>query len=414
MRDPVQRNVPPRPGGGGTAAEGPGPKAEPSGVTGTMSIGEVLGILKPEFPDITVSKIRFLEGAGLVQPDRSASGYRKFSEDDVARLRFVLRAQRDQYLPLRVIRQRLADLEEVGGLAAKGAPATEPGMGTDPDAHGARAPGATAGGAAPGAAAGRAAPGTAAGGAAPGAAVGSVAPGAGQGGAAPGAVPGGPVPGEAPGDQAASGGPVPGGAPGGQAASSGSVPAAGRGAAQGVADAEGAAGAGGAAAAGAVAGAGGAAGAAAAGGQPARPGGGVFGAAPPSDAQFTRDELCRAAGATVEQLLELESFGLVSARGSGERGAWYGGDDLVLLRLARELGDYGLEARHLRMYKLFAEREAALFEQVVAPLVRQRNPEARARARDTIDALAELGGRMRDLALRTAVHGMADTRDPHR
>ena len=59
---------------------------------------------------------RFLEGAGLVQPDRSASGYRKFSEDDVARLRFVLRAQRDQYLPLRVIRQRLSDLDKVGGL----------------------------------------------------------------------------------------------------------------------------------------------------------------------------------------------------------------------------------------------------------------------------------------------------------
>ena len=87
--------MPPRPGGGGAAAEGPGPKAERSAVTGTMSIGEVLGILKPEFPDITVSKIRFLEGAGLVQPDRSASGDRKFSDDDVARLRFVLRAQRD-------------------------------------------------------------------------------------------------------------------------------------------------------------------------------------------------------------------------------------------------------------------------------------------------------------------------------
>jgi len=139
----------------------------------------------------------------------------------------------------------------------------------------------------------------------------------------------------------------------------------------------------------------------------------MFGA-PPSDAQFTRDELCRAAGATVDQLLELESFGLVSARGSGERGAWYGGDDLVLLRLARELADYGLEARHLRMYKLFAEREAALFEQVVAPLVRQRNPEARARARATIESLAQLGGRMRDLALRSAVHGLADTRDSHR
>ncbi|HET6812626.1 MAG TPA: MerR family transcriptional regulator, partial [Actinomycetota bacterium] len=88
-----------------------------------MSIGEVLGILKPEFPDITVSKIRFLEGAGLVQPDRSASGYRKFSEDDVARLRFVLRAQRDQDLPLRVIRQRLTDLERVGGIDPSGAPA---------------------------------------------------------------------------------------------------------------------------------------------------------------------------------------------------------------------------------------------------------------------------------------------------
>ena len=149
-------------------------------------------------------------------------------------------------------------------------------------------------------------------------------------------------------------------------------------------------------------------------GQPGRAGAGVFGAAPPSDAQFTRDELCRAAGATVDQLMELESFGLVGSRGSGERGAWYGGDDLILLRLARELADYGLEARHLRMYKLFAEREAALFEQVVAPLVRQRNPEARARARDTIDALAQLGGRMRDLALRSAVQGVAEARDPHR
>jgi len=302
MRDPVQRNVPPRPGGGGADAPGAAPEAEPSGGTGTMSIGEVLGILKPEFPDITVSKIRFLEGAGLVQPDRSASGYRKFSEDDVARLRFVLRAQRDQYLPLRVIRQRLSDLDEVGGLAAP------PGAGAGPDAGSA-----TGGGAAQG---------------------------------APGA--------------------------------------------------------------------GGAAGPAAAVAQPGWSAGGGFAAAPPSDAQFTRDELCRAAGASVEQLLQLESFGLVSARGSGERGAWYGGDDLVMLRLARELADYGLEARHLRMYKLFAEREAALFEQVVAPLVRQRNPEARTRARDTIDVLAQLGGRMRDLALRSAVHGLADTRDPHR
>jgi DNA-binding transcriptional MerR regulator len=295
MRDPVERKTP--------SPEGGGSQATP-GSTGTMSIGEVLAVLKPEFADITVSKIRFLEGAGLVQPDRSASGYRKFSDDDVARLRFVLRAQRDQYLPLRVIRQRLADLEQVGGLHAKGGPAAaEP----------------------PGAAPAPAAP------------------------ASPGAA----------------------GAVGG-AAPPGAEQEQGTGA--------------------------------------ARP----FGATPPSDAQFTREELCRAAGATVEQLLELESFGLISARGSGERGAWYGGDDLVLLRIARELADYGLEARHLRMYKLFAEREAALFEQVVAPLVRQRNPEARARARQTIEALAQLGSRMRELALRSAVRGLAEARETHR
>jgi DNA-binding transcriptional MerR regulator len=334
MRDPVQRSTPPRPGGGGGAA-GSGQPAGQSGATGTMSIGEVLGILKPEFPDITVSKIRFLEGAGLVQPDRSASGYRKFSEDDVARLRFVLRAQRDQYLPLRVIRQRLTDLEQVGGLDASGAPAGAAGPDTGAPGQGGRG--------AAGADAGAAGAGTGAG------------------------------------------------------AGAGTAPA-------GVAGAGTGAGSPGTAA--------GAAGAGMAGAQAGRAAG-VFGA-PPSDAQFTRDELCRAAGATADQLIELESFGLVSARGSGERGAWYGGDDLVLLRLARELADYGLEARHLRMYKLFAEREAALFEQVVAPLVRQRNPEARARARDTIEALAQLGGRMRDLALRSAVHGVAESRDPHR
>jgi DNA-binding transcriptional MerR regulator len=266
-----------------------------------MSIGEVLAVLKPEFADITVSKIRFLEGAGLVRPDRSASGYRMFSEDDVARLRFVLRAQRDQYLPLRVIRQRLADLEAVGGLYAKGGPTAGEGQDgpADAGAPAAGAPAATQRGSDPASASARAA-----------AEVGSSA--------------------------------------------SGLLRAA------------------------------------------------------PSDAQFTRDEVCRAAGTTVEQLAELESFGLVSPRGTGERGSWYNGDDLVLLRLAKDLGAYGLEARHLRMYKTFAEREAALFEQVVAPLVRQRNPDARARARETLEALADLGSRMRNLALRAAAGGIVD------
>ena len=100
---------------------------------------------------------------------------------------------------------------------------------------------------------------------------------------------------------------------------------------------------------------------------------------------------------------------------SSSRGSWYDGEDLVVLRLARDLADYGLEARHLRMYKIFAEREAALFEQVVSPLVRQRNPEARTRARETLEALAELGSRMRDAALRAAVSNFAEaTTEAHR
>ncbi|WP_090800584.1 MerR family transcriptional regulator [Asanoa ishikariensis] len=72
-----------------------------------MSIGEVLAELRPEFPDTTISKLRFLEAEGLVEPQRTAAGYRKYSWRDVDRLRFVLSAQRDRYLPLRVIRDEL-------------------------------------------------------------------------------------------------------------------------------------------------------------------------------------------------------------------------------------------------------------------------------------------------------------------
>src|SRR5687767_2718655 len=76
-----------------------------------MSIGEVLAQLRGDFPDVTISKIRFLETEGLVEPERTSSGYRKFTRDDVARLRYVLSAQRDRYLPLRVIRQHLDALD---------------------------------------------------------------------------------------------------------------------------------------------------------------------------------------------------------------------------------------------------------------------------------------------------------------
>ena len=74
-----------------------------------LSIGDVLTLLREEFPDVTISKIRFLESQGLVNPERSPSGYRKFFDHDVERLRWVLRQQREHFLPLKVIRDRLAD-----------------------------------------------------------------------------------------------------------------------------------------------------------------------------------------------------------------------------------------------------------------------------------------------------------------
>ena len=75
------------------------------------SIGDVLTLLRGEFADITISKIRFLESQGLVSPQRSPSGYRKFFDEDVERLRYVLRQQRENFLPLKVIRDRLNDTE---------------------------------------------------------------------------------------------------------------------------------------------------------------------------------------------------------------------------------------------------------------------------------------------------------------
>ncbi|MCZ0730517.1 MerR family transcriptional regulator [Mycolicibacterium iranicum] len=80
-----------------------------------MSIGVVLDLLRSEFPDVTISKIRFLEAEGLVTPERTASGYRRFTAYDCARLRFILTAQRDHYLPLKVIKAQL-DAQPYGEL----------------------------------------------------------------------------------------------------------------------------------------------------------------------------------------------------------------------------------------------------------------------------------------------------------
>lgn len=101
----------------------PAPTAPAS--IGSAGIGEVLGLLRSEFPDVSISKIRFLETEGLVTPARTRSGYRRFTTEDVQRLRWVLRVQRDRYLPLRVIRSHL-DIAGPGALPAQ--PPAEPAL----------------------------------------------------------------------------------------------------------------------------------------------------------------------------------------------------------------------------------------------------------------------------------------------
>jgi len=99
-----------------------------------MSIGAVLDLLRPDFPDVTISKIRFLEAEGLVTPQRSGSGYRRFTAYDCARLRFILTAQRDQYLPLKVIKAQLDALPDGELPEASGSYGTPKLVGAAPSA----------------------------------------------------------------------------------------------------------------------------------------------------------------------------------------------------------------------------------------------------------------------------------------
>ena len=216
-----------------------------------MSIGEILVTLKTEFPDITISKIRFLEGEGLIDPERTASGYRKFNDEDVERLRTILRMQRDEYLPLKVIKERLTKEEE---------PATK-----------------------------------------------RVIP-----------------------------------AEGGEEAL----------------------------------------------------------AAPPTGLHMSIEELAAATGVDRNRIRELESFGILCSHGlNGEQ--YFDGDDFVVLSIARDFFKYGIEPRHLMMYRHFAEREATFFESIVLPMLRQKNPEARREAAENLADLASLSRKLKQALLRT-------------
>ncbi|HZJ26785.1 MAG TPA: MerR family transcriptional regulator [Acidimicrobiia bacterium] len=259
-----------------------------------FSIGDVLGLLRDEFPDITISKIRFLESQGLVDPERTPSGYRKFYEADVDRLRWILREQKENFLPLKVIKTRLEQLELGGGLldATQDAP-------------------------------------------------------------------------NGPADPAASQ-PVP-GKPAKRATKR--RRAAKRGAPAGPPPDDGRA-------------------------------DDLVGS--PTGASLTRDELALAAGLTDAELAELESYGLVWPTTAADGPGLFDEDALAVARLASGFAKHGIQARHLRMYRAFAEREAVLYQQTLLALLRQRNPEARARAQEQLAELAKLGRGLRTAYLRQA------------
>lgn len=220
------------------------------------SIGEVLNRLKDEFDDITISKIRFLEAEGLISPDRTESGYRKFADGDIDRLRYVLRAQRDRYLPLKVIKDELARID--AGMPLE-TPATTP---EPEDVATLRA--------------------------------------------------------------------------------DDDIPI--------IATS--------------------------------------LLASPTTDVALTIADLAEAVGLDLATVRGMVDHGLLP---DTDR---FDGADLRTARILAELVQAGLEPRHLRMFAQFADRQVALLEQLVAPLLRQRNPEARSEAQDRMERLGERGAQL--------------------
>jgi DNA-binding transcriptional MerR regulator len=232
-----------------------------AGTRNYQSIGEVLVNVKTEFPDITISKIRFLESEGLITPERTPSGYRKFYPEDVERLRSILRLQRDEYLPLKVIKERLLKAET-------GEDDTEPTL-----------------------------------------------------------------------EQAVGG---------------------------------------------------------------AEPDGSEDLAEAPTGLQMSIEEMAAATGVDRDRIKELEGFGIVCVHGP-EGGRYYDGDDYVTLTIVKDFLRFGIEPRHLTMYKHFADRESAFFEALVAPTLRQKNPDARRAAAQTLGELTSTSRKFKQALLRNSL-----------
>jgi len=221
------------------------------------SIGEVLTLLQDDFPDISISKIRFLESRGLVEPHRAPSGYRKFGSDDVERLRWILTMQRDHFLPLRVIKERLdrgdtavgADLELEADLAV---PATPAGLKST-----------------------------------------------------------------------------------------------------------------------------------------------RFREPLPDDDGLDPSELSRMAGLSAQQLDQLVQFGLLEPRDT-PNGPRYSGDELRVAKAAGAFLLHGIEPRHLKAWRVAAEREAGMLEQIVVPITRKGSSNADHKAREVADELVDMGNVIRE------------------
>ena len=231
-----------------------------AGTRNYQSIGEVLVSVKTEFPDITISKIRFLEAEGLIEPERTPSGYRKFYSDDVERLKSILRMQRDEYLPLKVNKERLLHQdagEEVGEPSADGEARSEDGASLVEE----------------------------------------------------------------------------------------------------IAEA-------------------------------------------PTGLQMSLEEMSTATGIERDRIKELEAFGIISSHGP-EGARYYDGDDFIILSIVKDFFRYGIEARHLTMYKHFADRESSFFDQIVAPTLRQKNPDARRTAAQTLANLSATSRKFKQALLRT-------------
>ncbi|HVB92176.1 MAG TPA: MerR family transcriptional regulator [Acidimicrobiales bacterium] len=391
-----------------------------------LSIGDVLTLLREEFPDVTISKIRFLESQGLVNPERSPSGYRKFFAHDVERLRWVLRQQRENFLPLKVIRDRLAEGEpgdpEVGegvdrqstgrnGKVVRQAPSRvgSPGLPGAPEAAGGAAVSARteeqSAKADDEAMARILADASRRSALIPDAATPAALHAVGAAATAAGISPMATTRGDAPRTGAALD--VPAGAK--AAPVSGALPAASAGR-RSAAEPTAPAGTGRAVPADpATAPRGPDAGTTSPGGRSttgARSAGGTTPAPPATGtvtgASLTAAELCKASGLSEIELAALQGFGLIaSVELAGietfDEGA------LTVANLAVAFRTYGIEPRHLRLYRNAVDRELGLIEQVIIPLLRQRNPESRQRAIEGAENLGALGQTMRAALLHSAL-----------